>query len=190
MANPKPQLDPNRTATWWSVTAFNDEIALCEDPSKYPPWCLRIYGGVEKAGTTGTLHYQGAMQCIGPIRRKQIKSWLKTAHLEQSKKTIALKQYAMKTDTAVGEKLINDNPNPYISADKICDQIADAVHVNLHLTDGQTDKFWYGVRKILTSRPEMAGQLMNPSLRNFYIKTESVWAIRALKRAQNMELVP
>lgn len=182
--------DPNRTATWWSVTAFNEEILLCEDPKSWPPWCLRILGGREQCPNTGTVHFQGAMQCVTPIRRKQIKSFLKTAHLQQSKKTIALTQYAMKQETAIGEKKVLINETPFLSADKICQEIADYNQQHYKQTDRQTDRFWSGVRGILTSRPQMAGQLMNPSLRNFYLKTESVWACNALKRAQLMELVP
>lgn len=179
-------MDPNRTATWWSVTAWNDEIALCEDKDNYPPWLHSMVGGREQCPDTGRIHFQGAMRLVSPMRRSKIKTWLKTAHLEQSKKTIALKQYAMKEETAIGEKLEIFNPNQYLSADKICQLIADKVHEHSNQTDSQTDRFWFGVKKILTSRPEMAGQLMNPSLRNFYIKTESVWACNAQKRAQSM----
>lgn len=179
-------MDPNRTATWWSITAYNEEMDLCENTENWPPWVVKIQGGREQCPTTGRIHYQGAMQLVSAMRRTKIKTWLKTAHLEQSRKTIALKQYAMKDETAIGEKLINVNPNPYLSADKICQLIADKVHEHNNQTDRQTDRFWFGVKKILSTRPEMAGQLMNPSLRNFYIKTESVWACNAQKRAQNM----
>jgi len=179
-------MDPNRTSTWWSVTAFNDEIIRCEDKDSYPPFVRQLLGGREICPKSGREHYQGALQCTSAMRRKQIKSWLPTAHLEQSKKTVALKQYAMKPETASGEKLVNINENPFLSADKICELIAEKVQENYSQTDSQTDRFWFGVRKILTSRPQMAGQLMNPSLRNFYIKTESVWACKALKKAQSM----
>jgi len=179
-------MDPNRTATWWSVTAFGEEIALCEDQTNFPPWLKAMLGGREKCPKTGTEHFQGAMRCATAMRRKQIKSFLPKAHLEQSKKTIALKQYAMKEETATGEKIERENPNPFLSADKICQMIADYNQIHLRETFHQTDRFWSGVRGILTSRPQMAGQLMNPSLRNFYVKTEAVWACNAQKRAQSM----
>ena len=115
----------------------------------------------------------------------QIKSWLKKAHLEPAKKAIALQQYSMKEDTAIGDKIIRENPVKFYTADKICQLIADynQKHYN---PDRQTDRFWFGVRGLLTDSPELAGQLMNPSLRNFYQKTEPVWACNALKRAQSM----
>jgi len=172
-------------STWWSVTAFNDEIAYCENQTNFPPFVKKMYGGREKCPNTGTEHFQGAMQCTQQVRRSQIKSWLKTAHLEPAQKAIALQKYAMKEETAIGEKVERINENPYFSADKICELIAETVVRNYNQTDRQTDRFWFGVRKILTSRPQMAGQLMNPSLRNFYQKTESVWMIRAQKMIED-----
>jgi len=168
-------------STWWSITAFNEEIAYCENSSNYPPFVRKVMGGREKCPTTGTEHFQGALQCTTQVRRSQIKSWLKTAHLEPAQKAIALQKYAMKEETAIGVKSDRINENPYYSADKICEMIAEQVRLNYNQTTSQTDNFWFGVKKILMSRPQMAGQLMNPSLRVFYIKTESVWMIRAQK---------
>jgi len=171
-------------STWWSVTAFNDEIAYCENNKAFPEFVENVYGGQEKCPDTGRIHFQGAIQCRRQVRRKQIKSWLKTAHLEPAERIWALKTYAMKKDTAIGEKLKRTNEIPYYSADKICELIANefVIHIKEFYADTrQTDKFWYAVNKILITRPELAGQLMNPSLRNFFNKTESVWILRAQK---------
>jgi len=171
-------------STWWSITAYNEEIAYCENSSNYPPFVRKVMGGREKCPTTGTEHFQGALQCTTQVRRSQIKSWLKTAHLEPAQKAIALQKYAMKEETAIGDKLDRINENPYYSADKICELIATEFVINLsefYSDTRQTDKFWFAVRKILITRPQLAGQLMNPSLRNFFNKTDSVWITRAQK---------
>lgn len=168
---------PKRTSTWWSVTAFNDEIEIMEKPP-YPAFVRKVFGGRETCPETGKLHFQGAVQCWNAVRLTQFKSWLPTAHLEPAKHKDALQKYAMKQETAVGEKKVQENTLPHFSADKICEQIALAC-VSKGQTDRQTD-FWVGVRILLKDSPGLAGQLMNPSLKRFYENTEGVWRNRAI----------
>jgi len=156
--------DTKAKSIWWSVTAFGEEIALCE--GTLPEYVRTIYGGREKCPSTGTEHFQGAIQCYEQVRMAKFKSWLKRAHLEPARSNEALKKYAMKTETSIGEKTIRPNTLPHYSAHELCTLIGRQT--------GQTD-FWPRVRKILKEQPGLAGQLMNPSLRNFYEKTQDVW---------------
>jgi len=152
-------------STWWSVTAFGDEIKLCQ--GQLPEFVRSIMGGLEKCPETGTEHFQGAIQCYEQIRMPKLKTWLKKAHLEPARQVEALKKYAMKAETAIGEKTDRNNPIRHLLAQDICLLLA-------RQTDRQAD-YWSRVRMILAETPELAGQLMNPSLRNFYEKTEQVW---------------
>ena len=159
-----------KKAIWWSVTAFNDEIELCE--GTLPEYIRAIYGGRETCPDTGRLHFQGAIQCFEQVRMSKIKSWLKTAHLEPARSSEALKKYAMKADTAAGEKVVRNNPIPHYSAHEMCLLLAQ--------TSRQPDiGFWDRAKTLLAKTPELAGQLMNPSLRGFFEKTQSVWLDRA-----------
>jgi len=151
---------------WWSITAFDDEIALCE--GTLPEFVKEIYGGRENCPTTGKLHFQGALRCFEQVRMAKLKSWLKKAHLEPARSSEALKKYAMKEETSAGVKVIRENPVPHYTAQQICLLLAQ--------TSRQTDKdFWWRARSILRQTPGLAGQLMNPSLRGFYEKTQDVW---------------
>ena len=166
-------------STWWSITAFNDEIKIMETPP-YPAFVRKVLGGREICPDTGREHFQGAVQMWSQVRMSQIKSWLPTAHLEPAKQVEALQKYAMKQETASGEKKSVENTLPHFTANQICEKIALAILSGKGQTDRQTDSFWRGVKIILAESPELAGQLMNPSLRNFYKNTESVWINRAI----------
>lgn len=163
---------------WWSVTAFGDEIALLE--GKLPEFVREVRGGREICPDTGRLHYQGAIQLYDQSRMGKIKSWLKKAHLEPARAVEALKAYAMKEETAAGEKTVRTNPAIHLTADQMCLRLA-SVDPTIAL-DRQTDAddYYRRVRRILEDNPELAGQLMNPSLRNFWIHTASVWIERAI----------
>jgi len=163
-------------ATWWSLTAFNNEIEIIEDKATWPSFIKTIYGGRETCPNTEKLHFQGAIQCHTQVRMSQLKQWLPKAHLEQARNSEMLKKYAMKTETAAGEKAIRESVKIFYDAQSICQLLAEQV---IDQTDRQTDNFWARVRKILAKSPELTSQLMNPSLRNFYINTASVWETSA-----------
>lgn len=166
---------------WWSVTAFEDEILLCE--GTLPEFARAIYGGREKCPSTGREHFQGALQCYEQVRMAKIKSWLKTAHLEPARSSEALKKYAMKNETASGEKTIRNNPVPHYTAQAICLLLAQ--------TSRQTDTgFWPRARILLRKTPGLAGQLMNPSLRSFFEKTQDVWMEQAAIVLQQLTGAP
>lgn len=110
--------------SWWSITAFNEEIEICEGP--LPSYIKRILGGREICPKTGKLHFQGAAQCQPnkPLRLSQMKSWLPTAHFQPAREVEALKKYVMKAETAAGEKVDRLNPTIHYPAHEMCKLIA------------------------------------------------------------------
>jgi len=160
-------------ATWWSITEFEEQtICMLEDADKYPDWVLKVFGGREKCPNTGRIHFQGALQCRQQQRFSKVKSWLPKAHIEKAVSAVAIKKYAMKTETAISEKKENINSKKFLDAQAICRLITSKV------VDRQTDRqdqFWSAIQDILVEDPSLTGQLMNPSLKNFWVKTAPAW---------------
>ena len=160
-------------ATWWSITEFDEEyMAILEDANKYPDWVAKVYGGREKCPDTQRIHFQGAIQCHGQHRFGKIKGWLPKAHIEAAKSAVALKKYAMKEETAISEKKEFANPKKFLDAQAVCRLITSKV------VDRQTDRqaqFWLAVQALIVEDPGLTGQLMNPSLKNFWVKTCPAW---------------
>lgn len=169
--------------TWWSVTAYNDEITVLQDNTKWPADVKTIYGGLEECPTTGKVHFQGAIQLNKQQRLKWFKSWLPTAHLEVAIKKDALMKYAMKDDTAIGEKLVVSNATPFYTADQICVELAKSIYLEWDELEEKSrrvskpDQFLFdcAINRMLMKDRKLAGQLMNPSLRKFWINTITVW---------------
>lgn len=172
-------------ATWWQVTGFGDDIAILEDVSGYPSWVANVYGGREICPDTKREHFQGAVQVQGQQRFSKMKSWLPKSHIEAARKNIktgkintnALVNYAMKEETSAGQKICRENPKKYLDAAAICQLIRSKVK-----TARQTDspkiialQFWDAVCELIVEDPSLTGQLMNPSLRNFYCNTARAW---------------
>lgn len=170
-------------STYWSVTAFGDEeISKLEDTEHYPTGVVRVYGGREECPESKKIHFQGCIVLSRQQRLSWFKSWLPTAHLEPARQKDALIKYAMKEDTATGEKLERVNPVVHHTADEMCMIIAQKIHaVYLENPEKHEPKewFWIAVRAILQEEPKLAGQLMNPSLKGFWIETRRVWINRA-----------
>ncbi len=163
-------------ATWWSVTAYNDEIERLEDTTTYPPDVIKVWGGREECPTTKRVHFQGCIQLRKQQRRAWLKSWLPTAHLEPAIQKEALKKYAMKADTATGEKLERSNTVKYYSADEICLLIGSKVTDEIMMRSADhKDWFKASINILLRENVRLAGQLMNPSLRSFWCDTAYVW---------------
>ena len=121
MAKTDRQTDSTAKSTWWIVTAYDmtekgglNEMLRCEDKEHYPAYVSAVYGGPEKCPKTGRPHYQGAIQCVTQQRRSTIKQWLPTAHLEPARAKECIVHYCLKKDTAIGAKVMNENPNPYL----------------------------------------------------------------------------
>lgn len=175
-------------ATWWSVTAYGDEILLLEDATKYPPDVVKVYGGREECPTTGREHFQGCVQLRRQQRLKWFKSWLPTAHLETARSSEALKKYAMKADTATGDKLERINTVKYYSADEICLLIGSKVTDDIMLRSADhKDWFKASINILLRENVKLASQLMNPSLRNFWCDTALVWIDKSREESERSE---
>lgn len=179
-------------AVWWSVTAFGDEIAILEDTSKYPPIVRKVHGGREMCPTTGKEHFQGAIQCTTQVRMSALKQWLPTAHFEAARQKDALLKYAMKEDTATGEKLERTNPVKYYTPEELLTEIAYSMveyadDMKYRGEEGAKRYFNEAICLLLINDAKLTGQLMNPSLRNFWVITHTVWLLRAKQRKQEEE---
>lgn len=186
-------------ATWWSVTAFNDEIDLMENPKSFPGFVQKVYGGREQCPKTGTIHFQGALQCKSQQRMSAIKKWLPTAHLEPARDKEALAKYALKEETAIGSKTITTNPRRYLKMDDALRLIAGCCMVsppllrllemeehgddNLTLSDVVKQSYWSAVRDLIRIHPEDISLYSNPQLLRAWEHTWTVWFELVLESA-------
>lgn len=151
-------------STWWSVTAFDDEILLLEG-TEFPEFVAKVHGGKEECPTTGKVHFQGAVQCRRQVRFTSLKKWLPKAHWEPAKNIAALKQYVMKADTAVGDKTSTENVAPMITMEYVMKVLADVWDNSkvieymekdkaMDLKDALKYAYWEAVNDIFYKRPE------------------------------------
>jgi len=169
-------------ATWWSVTAYGDNISKLEDKDAIPDFIKSIIGGREQCPTTDRLHFHGALQCATQCRAGRILDWLPGVHLEKAKNSDAPKKYCMKEETAVGEKSETINKNEYTTLQKAMELLAEE---NIVQTDIQTDKltskqiashqYWQRVRQVLEKRPELVSIYASPLAKTAWTNTCSVW---------------
>lgn len=170
-------------STWWQVTAYGDNMVRCE--GALPDFIKEIRGGREECPTTKRLHFQGAIRCQTQVRRSKVLEWLPGCHVEAAESVFATTKYAMKKETAAGEKTIRTNSVRHYAAHEICmllarqtDSSSEQRRLWLETKDDDGD-YWYRVNLILDQTPELAGQLMNPSLRGFFRRTKLVWMKKA-----------
>lgn len=174
----KPVVDNNKTSRWFSITAFSESEMSKLETAPFPHFVKAVYGGREKCPDTGRIHHQAAINTWTPQRWTVFKEWLPTAHIECAyKNPDALIEYVMKKETATGEKKVINNSIPHFGAKDIC--LLLARHDKIHSGVTVTDPFWTAANKILEGCPDLAGQLMNPSLRGFYNKSRAVWIKKA-----------
>lgn len=110
----------------WSVTAWGDEIENLTDKERWPHFVTKVYGGLEECPETKRIHYQGCVVLAVTQRLAAMKKWMPKAHWEVARREEALKQYAMKKDTAVGEKVVicQDKKNVYLRPDDVMMRLA------------------------------------------------------------------
>lgn len=166
------QTDTKARGCYWIITAYNDEILKCEQSSAYPSFVRTIHGGREKCPTTGREHFQGAV-VTSQIRFSQLKSWLPTAHIELAVSKDAVMKYAMKNETAIGEKVVRENDKKFYRMEELLmllgyeelisktsgeyqemfKDIPDQM-INKTITPAQADKkvFWYLVERVLNKK--------------------------------------
>lgn len=149
-------------STWWSVTAFGDEIPLLE-LTEFPEFVSKVHGGREECPETKREHFQGAIQCRRQVRLSQLKSWLPRAHFEPARDKLALKKYVMKAETATGEKKTVDNMVQHISMESLMVKMARYWDEEAYIEDwNKTENtklsfkssYWTMVNLILEDCPE------------------------------------
>jgi len=167
---------PDSKATWWSVTAYQDDIDRMEGP--LPEWIKEIHGGREACPTTERLHFQGAVRCHQQQRFSKLKAWLPKSHIEAANSAFAIRKYCLKETTAVGEKTSRTSPLTYATASEICQEIGRAcLRRQICPYSITKEQFWSAVSDLLADCQERASQFMNPSLRNFFMNTARVWIV-------------
>lgn len=180
-------------ATWWSVTAFAEDEIRELSGTEFPRFVKKVFGGMEKCPTSGRLHFQGAIQCHSQQRFSALKKWLKTSHLEVARNEDAIRQYAMKEDTAVGPKREAMNTTPYAAMHDLLTQVAtrsltcgDQVLALLDvkkcksIDDEYREEFIYVTRLILQEQPSLVTAFMIPAVERAWIRYRGVWIARAL----------
>lgn len=184
-------------STWWSVTAFNDEIEQLESPAQYPDWLKFVHGGREICPMTLRVHFQGALQCHSNIRFSQVKKWLPTAHIEKAIVAEALRKYCMKKDTAAGEKTVRANDREYWPMERALVEIGLALD-EMEITQDQVLKdpkafYWMAVSCVCRRDPFRIAQLSIPNMEKSFSRTYQVWMAertRALVLQPAPEVVP
>lgn len=171
----------------WSVTAYNSEIEQLEDDTTFPSFVKAVHGGRETCPKTGKLHFQGAVILHSQQRLSALKKWLPTAHWEPARQRDALIKYAMKEDTAAGDKTVRENTVPYLDIEAKMKIIAEAYlsfnasDVDKELEYKQRDEkdgeFWF----LLTHKvlPKYGGKIINsfayPEVRTLWRNTKEFW---------------
>lgn len=178
-------------ATWWSVTAYGDEIELMQGP-KYPEFVQRVMGGLEECPTTGRKHFQGALQCRRQMRFRQIKEWLPTSHIEPARAVEALKKYAMKEETAVDAKKEVVNSTVHVTVRKVMEELSsvyDQLNIPQHVNSlvkesgftvkkAQQDGYWRCVRHLVQYYEwarDCCHLFARADVKELYFNTRSVW---------------
>lgn len=181
---PDRQTDRQMTdkATYWSITAYNDEIEVLENTTSYPPWVAKVYGGREECPKTGTIHFQGCVQAKAQVRFSQVKKWLPTAHIEAARSELALQKYAMKESTAVGEKVVRKDTREWWPMERSLVELAQACDVlgldkdyYREVMDDPKSSYWNAVKVIIRKQPWRITQFANPALEKAWVNTYRVW---------------
>lgn len=158
-------------STWWSVTAYGDEIALLESTT-LPPEVKKVYGGREECPTTKKIHFQGAVQYTKQVRFSAVKKWLPTSHIEAARQEQALIKYVMKPETAVGEKTVRENATPYYPHNAVCKLLASVADFS---SEDDEIMFWTAVNKLLMTHQMLSNILSNSSFKSFWLRTKKTW---------------
>ena len=164
-------------STNWAVTAFGNDITLLEDEKSFPSYVKTVFGGREKCPDSGREHFQGHLQLHTQQRLSAIKKWLPTAHLEIARNFKASVAYAMKSDTASGDKNEVVNPRQFIDNQSALMMLARTkLSPEEKTDDGITDQwFWQRVRIILKAEPHLCGLFGKPDLYRLWKHTSTVW---------------
>jgi len=173
-------------STAWIATAYNDEIELLEDASRYPAIVKEVHGGREMCPQTGKLHFQGAIILHSQQRLSALKRWLPTAHLEPAKSKEAIKRYCMKQETAAGDKTVRANVQPYFCMDELLtllgnevrDLHANSVHEYIDLITDDEDRnkeYWWAVNCVIERYPRTISAYAQSAVKTAWRYTSHYW---------------
>ncbi|AXH77360.1 MAG: replication associated protein [Cressdnaviricota sp.] len=173
-------------STAWIATAYNDEIELLEDASRYPAIVKEVHGGREVCPQTGKLHFQGAIILHSQQRLSALKRWLPTAHLEPAKSKEAIKRYCMKQATAAGDKTVRTNAHPYFRMDELLTLLGNVIsdlrerameeYIDLITDDDdRTKEYWYAVNKVLQTYPRTISSFSQSAIKTAWRYTSAYW---------------
>jgi len=180
--------------TYWCITTFDEvEIATLKDISNYPYWIHTVFGGLEECPESKRIHFQGCIQCKTQQRFSAIKKWLPTTHIELARNPGALKEYALKDDTAIEEKVTRVNNRKFLSmADALTivgeynlehtDIVQYVVEFNCKDTDDALKRmYWNAVRSHLeTGSYDDISLFSQPQMIAAWKNTHMVWIRRAI----------
>jgi len=150
---------------------------------KTVPCYVKSFQYQDEVGKEGTLHINGAVKCKYTTNIAKIKKWLPRAHISvaKSKKHAEnILTYAHKDDTHIeGTRCSVEGQLSYGASD-ICIMLAREV-LDVTTTYDTNYKMLYdkAVCRLLLKDRQKCGAVMNPSLRNFWIRTYKVWALYA-----------
>lgn len=95
----------------FSLTAFQEPAFTMLQNDPLPDWIDMKAGGLEKCPTTGKIHYQGMIRTKYPVRMSKVINYYKGSHVEVARNPGALINYVLKSETAITEKSIQENPD-------------------------------------------------------------------------------
>jgi len=160
----------------FAITVFNNnEIQQLEDVATYPAYVKKVFGGREVCPETRREHFQGHIQCRTQQRFSAIKKWLPTAHIEVARNFTASIAYALKSDTAKGEKTTTVNNKPFVTDRMAMEKLVDVSGASF---ENPKHDYWERVRHILMDEPDLCGLYAKPDLYRLWSNTKSVWIER------------
>lgn len=170
----------------WIVTAYNVEIDILEDATKYPSIVKEVHGGREMCPKTAKLHFQGAVILHNQQRMSALKRWLPTAHWEPAKSRDAIKRYCMKKETAVGDKVVRHNKLPYFRMDEWLIMAGNVIrdlkisdidkYIDLITDDDDRSKeYWFAVNAIIKTYPSSIASFTDARFKTAWRHTAEFW---------------
>nr|WAE43259.1 MAG: replication associated protein [Cressdnaviricota sp.] len=173
----------------WLVTAFNDEAWMLErmrqGETPLPLMVKELTGGLEQCPDTKKYHFQGHIWLNSQQRRSAIKKWLPTAHLEVAKNKYASIEYALKSDTAVGDKSQIKNDREYLDNEGVLRLLAQQTIEPFVPLEGpikmdwtkmkEEHDYWERAKAILRKKPYLIGLLAKPDIYRAWKYTKEVW---------------
>lgn len=167
----------SKQVCWWSVTAFDEEIKMLKEKDGWPAFVKCVYGGEEKCPKTNRIHFQGALQLHKPQRLSALKRWLPRSHFEPANNVEALKKYAMKEDTAVGQKEVRVSDLKFYKLSDLVEKL-----VLIEYKTGESN-FEVVFSKLIKEDPNVINYLDHKKLKYYYETHGHVFVKRILERA-------